>query len=56
MDIGSLVQQQGDHVRVALLRGQVEWCYALLCHNVGLGSIAEERGSDLHLVLLGSNV
>lgn len=56
VDIGPLIQKQGDHIRVPLLWGQVEWRHSLLCHDVRLCAIVEESGSYLHLILLGSNV
>lgn len=56
VDMGSLLQEQGGHVAVALLGGQVQRSHALLGQDVGLGSELQQRGGDLHLVLLGGNV
>ena len=56
VDICSLIQKQGDHICVPLLRGQMEWSDSLLCHNVRLCSVVQECGSYLHLILLGSDM
>lgn len=54
---GSIPRQQQRHdVHVALLRCQVERSDALPCHRVGGGTILQQRGGYLHLILLGCDV
>lgn len=54
--LGSLADEQSGHVGVALLRGQVQRCDALLGQDVGLGAVLQQHRSDFHLVLLGRDV
>ena len=56
VDVGCLLQQQGRHVAVALLRGQVQGGDSLSGQDVGLGPILQQGGGYVHLVLLGRNV
>lgn len=56
VDLGSFAEEQGRHVRVALLRRQMKRSDALLGHDVGLGSVLKQNRGDLHLVLLGGDV
>lgn len=56
VDLGSLADEQGSHVGVALLGGQMERCDALLGQDVGLGVVLQQHCGDFHLVLLRRNV
>lgn len=56
VDLGSLADEQGSHVCMALLRGQMERCDPLLGQDVGLSSVLQQHCGDLHLVLLGGDV
>ncbi|KAG7279924.1 hypothetical protein CRUP_021557, partial [Coryphaenoides rupestris] len=47
---------QGDQVHAALLSRQVNGADALPRHCVGVGAVLQQRGADVHLVLLGSDV
>jgi hypothetical protein len=51
-----VLEQQGDHVSVALLCGQVQRGEAVLGLGVGLRAVLDQRGRDVHLVLLGRDV
>lgn len=52
----SLVQQQGGHLAVSFLRGQVQWTDSLLGEHVGLSTILHQGRGNGCLVLLRCNV
>lgn len=56
VDIGVLDQQERHQVHAALLRRQVDGADALPRHCVGVGAVLQQRGPDVHLVLLGGDV
>lgn len=56
VDIGVLGQQERHQVHAALLRCQVDGADALPRHCVGVGAVLQQRGPDVHLVLLGGDV
>lgn len=49
-------QQQRHDVHVAFLRREVQRRDSLACHRVGGGAVLQQRGGDLHLILLGCDV
>lgn len=51
-----LGQQERHQVHAALLRRQVDGADALPRHRVGVGAVLQQRGPDVHLVLLGGDV
>lgn len=51
-----LADEQGSHVGVALLRGQVQRGDPLLGQDVGVRSVLQQHRGDLHLVLLSGDV
>ena len=51
-----LAQQQGGHVGVALLGGEVQGGDPLLGQGVGEGAVAQQHPRHLQLVLLGRDV
>ena len=53
---GPVLHQEGRHVGVALLRGEVQGGEARLGLGPGLGPVLEERGRDVDLVLAGGDV
>lgn len=56
VDLGSFADEQGSHVGVALLGGEVERSDALLGQDVGLGAVLQQHCRDFHLVLFCRNV
>lgn len=56
VDVGVLGQQERHQVHAALLRRQVDGADALPRHRVGVGAVLQQRGPDVHLVLLGGDV
>lgn len=56
VDVGVLGQQERHQVHAALLRRQVDGADALPRHRVGVGTVLQQRGPDVHLVLLGGDV
>lgn len=56
VDVGVLGQQERHQVNAALLRRQVDGADALPRHRVGVGAVLQQRGADVHLVLLGGDV
>lgn len=56
VDVGVLGQQERHQVNAALLRRQVNGADALPRHCVSVGTVLQQRGPDVHLVLFGCNV
>lgn len=56
VDIGVSGEQQWHHVHVAVLGGEVHGGDALPGDGVGVRAVLQQRGGDVHLVLLGSYV
>jgi len=56
IDVSLLGQQQGHEVHAALLRCQVNGADALSRHCIGIGTILQQCGPNVHLVLFGSNM
>lgn len=56
IDLGSFTDQQGGHVCVALLRGQVERSDTLLGQDVGVCAVLQQHSGNVHLVLFSRNV
>lgn len=56
VDVSILGQQQWHQVHAALLRRQVNRADALPRHCIGVGTILQQCGPNVHLVLFGSNV
>lgn len=56
VDVGVPGEQQGHHVHVAVLRGEVQRGDALPRDGVGVRAVLQQRGGYVHLVLLGSYV
>lgn len=52
VDVGLFGDEQGDHVRPALLSGQVEGRDPLEGLGIGRGTVLQQAASNLHLVLL----
>ena len=56
VEVSVLGQQQRHQVHAALLRCQVNWADALTRHRIGVGTVLQQCGPNVHLVLFGSNV
>lgn len=56
VEVSVLGQQQWHQVHAALLCCQVNGADALTRHRVGVGTVLQQCGPNVHLVLLGSNV
>lgn len=56
VDISILGQQQWHQVHATLLRRQVNRADALPRHCVSVGTVLQQCGPNVHLVLLGSDV
>lgn len=56
IDVSILGQQQRHQVHAAFLCCQVDGADALPCYCVGVSSVLQQRGPNIHLVLFGSDV
>lgn len=55
-DVGVLGQQQRHQVHAALLGCQVNGADALPRHGIGVSTVFQQCGANVHLVLFGSDV
>lgn len=56
IDLRSLTDEQGSHVCVTLLGGQMERSDALLGQDVGVCAVLQQHCGNIHLILLRGDV
>lgn len=56
IDVSILGQQQRHQVHTSFLCRQMDGADALPCYCVGVSTVLQQRGPNIHLVLFGSDV